>query len=246
MVQLARARQERQHDQIQVDLIRDAYRQHHLDLLEVAAELAERCDKPNSQGILPEPGLEPDFRMLYEGLRSHIPGSRLWSGVKTWEESAKALAKEWEQERTYVAKLIKQPVAGFPEILENGFTESLRDAFKMTTQGRDPGMLEYQRDTSGDSIQLRWGNFILADGVQTNARLGDIEKKHRELLDDSLNVNSTSGLQGLWARWSDARDIIQEEVRTLRLRRILTGQCNLCPGGEGSGVRRYRKRRGDG
>ena len=37
---LARARHERQHDQIQVDLIRDAYREHYLDLLGMAAGLA--------------------------------------------------------------------------------------------------------------------------------------------------------------------------------------------------------------
>ena len=124
--QLASARQERQHDQVQVDLIRDAYRQHYRDLLEVAEVLAERCDTLNPQGILPEPGLEPDARMLCEGLRSHVPSSRLWGGVKAWEESSKRLAAEWEQARAQIAKLIKQPVASFPEILEDGFAERPR------------------------------------------------------------------------------------------------------------------------
>ena len=95
-------------------------------------------------------------------------------------------------------------------------------------------------------MQLRRGNFILADGVQTDDRLGEIEQKHRELLQDSFNVESASQLRSLWARWSEARDLIQEDVRMLRLRRILTGQCSLCPGGEGSGARRPRRRRGDG
>ena len=58
--QLGRARQERQHDQVQVDLIRDAYRQHYGDLLELAEELAERCESPDFRGILPEPAVEPD------------------------------------------------------------------------------------------------------------------------------------------------------------------------------------------
>ena len=95
-------------------------------------------------------------------------------------------------------------------------------------------------------MQLRRGNFILADGVQTDDRLGEIEQKHRDLLKDSLSVESASQLRSLWVRWSEARDLIQEEVRMLRLRRILTGQCSLCPGGEGSGARRPRRRRGDG
>ncbi len=95
--QLDRARQERQHDLVQVDLIRDAYRQHYGDLLEVAEELAERCDSPDSRGILPELVVETDTRMLYEALRSHVPGSRLWSGVKTWEESSRSLAAESTQ-----------------------------------------------------------------------------------------------------------------------------------------------------
>ena len=246
VTQVARARQERQHDQVSVDLIRDAYRQHYQDLLEVAARLAERCDTPNSRGILPEHELDPDFRMLYEGLRSHAPSSSLWSGVKTWEEYSKGLATEWEQAGTRFAQLIKQPLAGFPEISNAGFAESLRDAVMMVAQGRNLAVIDYRRDASGGTTELRWGNFILADGVQTDDRLGEIEKKHRELLEDSLKLNPASQLKTIWTRWSAARDIIQEEVRTLRLRHVLTGQCNLCPGGGGSGVRRYRKRRGDG
>ena len=244
--QLARARQDRQHDQVQVDLIRDAYRQHYRDLLEAAEELAERCDKPNSRGVLPEPGLEPHARMLYECLYSHIPGSRLWKGVKTWEEASRGLAEEWERARAQVAMLIQQRVAGFPEVLEDGFVESLRDAVMTAAQGRDPWLLEYQRDSSGDFMQLRRGNFVLADRVQTDARLGEIEGKHRELLGDSLKTGSASRLKSLWNRWSEARDLIQEEARILRLRRVLTGQCNLCPGGEGSSSRRSRRRRRDG
>ena len=244
--QLARARQERQHELVQVDLIRDAYREHYRDLLEAAEGLAERCDTPNSRGVLPEPGLEPDARMLYEGLYSHIPGSRLWKGVKTWEEASRGLAEEWERARFQVAMLIQQLVAGFPQVLEDGFVESLRDAVMTAAQGRDPWLLEYQRHSSGDFMQLRRGNCVLADRVQTDARLGEIEAKHREILGDSLEVGSASWLKSLWNRWSEARDIIHEEVRTLRLRRVLTGQCHLCPGGDASSARRPRRRRRNG
>ena len=243
--QLGQARQERQHDQVQVDLIRDAYRQHYGDLLEVAEEMAQRCESPDSRGILPEHAVEPDTRMLYEALRSHVPGSRLWSGVKTWEESSRDLAATSEQARAKIEGLVQLAFADYPEVLEDGFTESLRTAVMTAAQGLDQ-TVEYQRDPSGDSMQLRRGNFMLADGVQTEDRLDEIEERYGELLDASLNSESASRLRRLWASWTEARDIIRGEVQTLRLRRIITGQCVLCPGGEGSGKRRPRRRRGDG
>lgn len=244
--QLGRARQERQHDQVQVDLIRDAYRQHYGDLLGVAEELAERCASPDSRGIMPDSALEPDTRMLYEALRSHIPGSRLWSSAKAWEESSSALAAESEQARGKISDLVQRVIADFPEVLEDGFTESLRDVVNTAAQGLDPWTVECQRDHSGDSMQLRRGNYMLADGVQTDGKLDEIEEKYRELLNESRGLESASKLQRHWASWTDARDIIRGEVQTLRLRRIITGQCILCPGGEGSGARRPRRRRGDG
>ena len=244
--QLGRARQERQHNQVQVDLIRDAYRQHYQDLLDVAEELAQRCESPDSRGILPKSSLEPDTRMLYEALRSHLPSSRLWSGVKTWEESSSGLAATSEQARGKISDLVQQAIADYPEVLEDGFTESIRDAVMTAAQGLDPWAVEYQRNSSGDSIQLRRDKFILADGVQTDGRLDEVEEKYREVLKESLNFESASRLQRHWANWAEARDIIRGEVQTLRLRRIISGQCVLCPGSEGSGTRRPRRRRGDG
>jgi hypothetical protein len=132
--QLGRARQERQHGQVQVDLIRDAYRQHYGDLLEVAEELSERCASPDSRGIMPESALQLDSRMLYEALRSHVPGSKLWSGVKAWEESSSRLAAESEQALANISILVQQAIADFPEILEDGFTQSLRDTVVMAAQ----------------------------------------------------------------------------------------------------------------
>ena len=87
---------------------------------------------------------------------------------------------------------------------------------------------------------------MLADGVQTEDRLDEIEERYRELLDTFLNSESASSLQKLWASLTEATNIIRGEVQTLRLRRIITGQCVLCPGGESSGKRRPRRRRGDG
>jgi len=244
--QLGRARQERQHDQVQVDLVRDAYRQHYGDLLGVAEELSERCESPDPGGIISESALQPDTRMLYEALRSHVPGSRLWSGVKAWEESSIGLAAESEQVRGKISNLVHGAIADFPEVSEDGFTESLRAAVNMAAQGLDPWTVECQRDHSGDSMQLRRGNFMLADGVHTDDRLDEIQEKYRELLNKSMGLESASRLQKHWASWSEARDIIRGEVQTLRLRRIITGQCVLCPGSEGSGTRKPRRRRGDG
>lgn len=239
---LERARRERQHDQVQADLIRDGYREHYRDLLHLAERLAESSQSPHRGEVLGAG--DPGERLLYQGLRSHTHGSRLWTAVRGWEEDATGLAEELDRLELEATHLVTKEAAGFPEVLTEGFAGSLRHAVSMAAQGLDPEATEYLRDPSGGTLQLRFGSFILADRVPDEARLTKIQQKHGALLKGLLAPESAFRLRSLWRGWAEARDVIQEEVTILGLRKVLPGHCDLCPAGD-TGARRPPSRRRD-
>ncbi len=86
---LARARRERQQQEVTAGLLTQAYQSHFAQLLEVAETLGEAAEKVNAGGILSTTDL--DAKMLYQGLQAHVPRSRLWRAIKTWEECSRDL-----------------------------------------------------------------------------------------------------------------------------------------------------------
>ena len=239
------ARRELRHDQVQVDLIRDGYREHYNDLLDLAGRLAEMAKSPHRGTVLgTDVSEDTGERLLYQSLRKHTPGSGIWAAVKSWEANVVGIEEEKGRLEDEATNLASQDAAEFPEILVPGFAGSLSAAVSMAAEGLDPGSTEYVKDRSGDNFQLRFRNFILADRVPDDDRIVLIEQKHRDLLEGLLTERSVHRLKSFWRDWSNARDVIQEEATILRMRKVLSGQCGLCPAGD-TGVRRLSNRRRD-
>ena len=239
------AHRELQHDQVQVELIRDGYRQHYKDLLNLAKRLAEMAKSPQRGTVLgTDVSGDPGERLLYQSLRKHTPGSGIWAAIKSWEANVVGIEEETGRLKVEATKLASQDAAEFPEILVEGFAGGLSEAVSMAAQGLDPGSTEYVKDRSGDNFQLRFRNFFLADRVPDDDRIVLIEQKHRDLLEGLLTERSVHRLKSFWRDWSSARDVIQEEATILRMRKVLPGRCDLCPSGD-TGARRQSNRRRD-
>lgn len=242
---LEQARRERQHEQVQIDLMREGYREHYRDLLNLAKRMAERATSPHRGVFLgTEDPEDPGERLLYVSLRKHTPGSRIWVAARSWEEGVAGIAKEMGRLEVETTNLASQNAAEFPEILVEGFAGGLSEAVSMAAQGLDPESKEYMRDQSGGNFRLRLGSFLLADRIPDESRIVEIEQKHRVILKELLAPKTADRLKSLWRDWFEAKDIIQEEATILRLRKVVPGRCDLCPAGD-TGAKRPSNRRRD-
>jgi len=241
---LEHARRERQHDQVQVDLIREGYRDHYRDLLNLADQLAESSESPRGVAALDlSASTDPGQRLLYKGLRSHTAGSKIWTAVRNWGGGMTGIAKEADRLETEARKLVSKETREFPEVLVEGFVGSLHNGASGAAQGIDIEAMEYVLDQSGGSDELRIGNYILAKHVEDEDRMAKIQKIHEALLKVLLAPQSSNRLRSFWKSWAEARDVIQEEVAILKFRKVLTGQCDLCPAGDTSARRTPNRRR---
>lgn len=241
---IAQARGEREDTAVRANLLGEAYKVHHRELLSVTRVMEERCQELHSDGLIPDQGSDVDLLFLCQGLRAHVPRSRIWPSIRAWEDCSSHLAETLQLSAAVAARLLEEyELAGVPEVLKDGFVGALVKAATMSPEGLDPLELKCRRDTSGGKIQVIWDRFILAEWADGEAGWPEAEEVHRVLLRRILDSEESNSAKSFWLRWAEARDVIKEEASMLRLRHMLPGRCNLCPGGEGIQKGRPRKKR---
>ena len=236
-------RQEREDTAVRASLLREAYKVHHQELLSVHRVMEERCQEPHSHGLITGHSSNVDL-LLYQGLRAHVPRSRIWPSIRAWEDCSSQLAETLHLSAAVAARFLEEhELAAVPEALKDGFVGALAKAATMSPESLDPLELKCRWDTSGGKTQVIWDSFILAEWTKGEAGWPEAEEEHRALLRRILDSEASKSAKSFWLRWAEARDVIREEALMLRLRHMLPGRCNLCPGGEGTQRGRPRKKR---
>lgn len=242
------ARQEREEREVRGWLLRDAYQKHFDDLLGLAEELREASKKPSPHGLLAVP--DRKTRMLLEALKGHIPKSELWRASKDRGNHARRLdIIEEGIERHIAARVEREVRTCFSEVTMDGFTGSLWVAVREAAEGRDAIDRKYRLETTLAVLRLKWGEFVLANKASDEAskacdeaRLMQVEHKHTQLLEELTAQKSEllTKLSEVVREWNEAQDTVEQEVESLVLRRMLPGQCYLCPGSDRKRGRKSR------
>jgi len=240
--QLAIERQERDRERVRVDLLREAYQGHFDDLLGLVKELGVRARQANVHGLWRDTDRRTE--LLREALKAHIPGSDVWRVCVQWEERARQMnTVERGMAKRIARHVSKWTQECLPKADVDRVAAALWYAVQQSAAGGDVSRTRYKtREVKGE-LYLWWGDTPICR-VCDDDEAKETEETHRKMV--TKGTESTSDFVQRWAevvrKWEEARDAIQEEVEALLLRRILPGQCFLCPGGEGTGAKRGRKR----
>ena len=227
------ARQERDQQQVRVALLSDAYKAHQNDVYALLQDLLKRAEEPDPRGLWPDP--DRRTRMLFDALRSHLRRRDLWKAWETWELKARrATVLENEIRRDITTQVTKELKESLPGPLAEGFVESLWFAVRETVAGHGLSHMEYKVDQSPGGARLQWGAFTLTEGLVDEETVRSIRCRHHKLLKrvDNIETGVTSlapTYREVLEEWNQAREAIEEQVEGLLLRRVLPGQCSLCP-----------------
>ena len=229
-----RASQDREHQQVRQALLREAYQGHQNDLMDVLQETGKRAEVSDPQGLWPYPGRRN--QMLLEALRSHIPRRPLWKAWSRWEHQAQRLdSLEKEVRRLITGRVARDVKQSLPEALTEGIADSLWFAVNMESKGQISSQIEYKTDHSSEGLKLAWGAFTLTEGFVDQETALSVQKAHSQLLGElkRWDLEPLVRLRQVMREWTETRELIEDEVEMLLLRRIVPGQCQLCPGSEG-------------
>ena len=174
--------------------------------------------------------------MLLEALRSHIPRRPLWKAWSRWEHQAQRLdSLEKEVRRLITGRVARDVKQSLPEALTEGIADSLWFAVNMESKGQNSTLIEYKTDHSSEGLKLAWGAFTLTEGFVDQETALSVQKAHSQLLGElkRWDLEPLVRLRQVMREWTETRELIEDEVEMLLLRRIVPGQCQLCPGSEG-------------
>lgn len=226
---IERARQEREQQQVRAGLLREGYQRHFDDLLGAAQRLRQQVNPPT---VLGEP--TPDEvreRLLVDGLRRHLPRAPLWKALERRTQAAQELNEfRSELESSFLKRVSSVLAPLLPSADAREWFPGLWYAAEQAADDRGLDHVDYRRIASNTGTDLVWGSFGLARGVLDEPVLEQLEAGHRTLVEAVGRDPVVGGIRMVKVRQRQALATITTEVETLLLRRLVPGQCPLCPG----------------
>ena len=254
---IERAKHNRDHALVRAGLLKDAMTHHYRDLFRVAEQVRDRSrsraeleltsftESAAVSDILTVDELQTS--LLMDALREHVPRSPLWKACDEWDgynRQALAAAREIRKDAKGVVTKLASRKQSLP-INPEGFAASLWQAALAFLDGDDLSERKYVKDETSVGHVLVWGATSLGGPSPDDQRFDAIKRVHRKKVrrytPDGHTMVNTLG-QAIRGRM-EARDSVEEEVEGLILRRILPGECRLCPGDFGSPTGKVRRKR---
>ena len=239
---IQRAKRDRDHALVRAGLLKDATTEHYRDLFSVAERLRDRAlsQAETEQSTLTELAAIIDLltvddlrtSLLIDALREHVPRSPLWTACGKWDGYNRQVLATSRQIRNDAKALVAKLTSDKKSLPINqaGFAESLWQAARAFARG-DPSEREYVREEISGGHTLDWGATRLGGPSAEDRGFAEIEGLHRKKVtrfiagDDGMVSAMGQAIGGRVA----AGDAIVAEVERLVLRRILPGDCHLCP-----------------
>lgn len=217
------ARQEREMREARLQVYRKATEDHYTDLINFARELQENLNKVTSTTSF----ICFKSNRLWTALKQHLPRSPLWRSVDKFES-------------------LNEEIAGFRAELEMNLEREVPEAVSRLRQNRlipesvtgailqrvmileDEYMPEIKisLNTNKDK-QIEYGPFNC--GVVPEREISPATSLIRSLMDNTLLRPDAIKLRDLLSQRNKATGVIEEELATIQLKRMVPGRCKYCP-----------------
>ena len=238
-----KALQEREGRELRREALKAALAEHFQDLVHALGSIGDLLELPavarwNSSGEWVPACPDRQNRLLLQSLQeSHAKESPLWGWWDSWKKSR----QDYEQALSSLRQRVATEITGLENSnLEPSLTFNkdqlaqvlFEQAYSMAQDALlyDPSMLRV-RSIAGqkgkDNRQELWlgESAKLADGqdvARVRERLSDLMKNMREW-------GEVTELQRIYHEIAKTRELIDEEIEVLSLRRAFPGRCRLCP-----------------
>jgi len=228
--QIEFARQEREGREARSIVLRHALEQHYVDLCAFAQKLASQLT--TESGTL----LQLRDDRMWSALRKHLPRSVIWKSLDRWEH-IKGRIRQLENEmvKSFEEQVKSRSPLSFttpPQDvgLSKGVISALAFHCKAMAQ-KQPGLLSvadfesHQKERGLTDIQL--GAFHI--GVVPSKQVPDIQKLVKELLNEVTTWDSYYELEKLYTELKRIQGVLEGELATITLKRVVPGKCKYCP-----------------
>jgi hypothetical protein len=158
----------------------------------------------------------------------------MWSNIEKWG----SIVTSYEESVTTLRERVKKEAhrkVGMPfssSLEQQGIDEGWFDAVtahaKSTARG-DLGLndVDYRTETNSHGITLFRSKYALA--VTSEKRLASLKKAFNAMLTDIESWPEYDSLKRSTELFISIRSVIQDELTTIIMRRVVSGRCRYCP-----------------
>ena len=237
-----KALQEKEGKELRRDALKDALSGHFKDLVGALDSLNKLLQMPSRDWQKPTNSWQPPVperrnRLLLQALRdSHVRESPLWSWWDSWNQVRgvydRALAPLRNKVMVELTKLHQSyPGASFE--LTDDLTGILLSRSVSLAQGAalyEPSMLRV-RPSADEEGQREVEELMLAQSTRLaiGQNMAGLQERLSRIMETMGEWEEVQELARLFRQMAETRDMIEEEVEVLSLRRAFPGHCRLCP-----------------
>ncbi len=237
-----KALQEREGHELRREALKEALSGHFKDLVGALDSLNKLLQMPSQDWQKPTNSWQPPVperrnRLLLQALRdSHVRESPLWSWWDSWNQVRgvydRALAPLRNKVMVELTKLHQSyPGASFE--LTDDLTGILLSRSVSLAQGAalyEPSMLRV-RPSADEEGQREVEELMLAQSTRLaiGQNMAVLQERLSRIMETMGEWEEVQELARLFRQMAETRDMIEEEVEVLSLRRAFPGHCRLCP-----------------
>lgn len=234
--------QEKEGKELRRDALKDALRGHFKDLVGALGSLNKLLQMPSQDWKKPTNSWQPPVperrnRLLLQALRdSHVRESPLWSWWDSWNQVRgvydRALAPLRNKVMVELTNL-HQSYPGASIELTDELTQMLLTRSISIAQGSalyDPSMLKVRLSADKEG-QREVEELMLAESTRLaiGQNMAVLKEQMSGLMEEMREWEEVKELARLYRQMAETRDMMEEEVEVLSLRRAFPGHCRLCP-----------------
>ncbi|MBA7468522.1 MAG: hypothetical protein GH158_05565 [Dehalococcoidia bacterium] len=238
-----KALQEREGHELRREALKEALSGHFQDLVRALDSLSELLQLPievwqESSGGWQHSVPDRRNRLLLQALQdSHAKESPLWSWLDRWNQARgaydRALAPLRNKVTGQLSKLHRLSLLEATFELTDDLTEMLLKRGVSMAQGfalYDPSMLTVSPSTDKKDkrgIEELW--LAQSTRLAIGQNMAVLQERLSRIMETMGEWEEVQELARLFRQMAETRDMIEEEVEVLSLRRAFPGHCRLCP-----------------
>ena len=218
--QIEKVRQEREKREARLTVFRNALEEHHRDLVSFAGKINEEVSRFSISS-------STKLDRLYRALRQHAPRSPLWKAIDKLDDMNEEIITLRRQLEEKLQAKVDTETLGLEKakIFPDSITGVLIHRLEIPKEELLPA-LERNLVTEGET-EIRYGSWNCAVGP--NAQIPAVEKFVSNLIAQASESPESANMRQLLDQRREVIETIREELATIKLRRLVPGQCKYCP-----------------
>ncbi len=223
--QIEKARQDRERREARFAVLRNALEKHYDDLISTANKIEQEILASSISVVTKQD-------RLYKALRQHLPRSSLWrslTAVENLDAEIQTTEKQIRKETTkMVAAQFGQRYSDRREnsrLNQEGITGAVMHRLKIPN-GEYVPVIKHSPSKAGE-LEVVYGSYNC--GIVTESQATDFNLFLSDLMDEANKVQTATEIKDKLLQRRQVIQKIEEELETIKLRRIVPGRCKYCP-----------------